>query len=340
MRRHNDKLEGYFEFFLITSLLILCFLLIKNFIFSLLFASALVFFTYPYYKSLCEKTGGKVIPALFVEFLMLSLIVLPIYIISVNIFNQSGLILNNGIHLLSSIDLESCASSTCATIQNNLGFFDGSIESVLRKFNGFFTDSGFNLFSSITNFFISFLIFILAYFFLLKDGDKFVAYVKKLIPMKSTYKDALFIKFKDVTLAVFVNTILVAFIQGSLVGFGFWIIGIDGFLFWGLVASFAALVPYLGPSIIWGPVALYMLFTGNYFAGGFLALYGAFVVGLSDNFLRPFLLRKKTQVHPFLILLSILGGMQLFGFLLGIFLGPIIISLLVAILHLYELDFR
>ena len=163
-------------------------------------------------------------------------------------------------------------------------------------------------------------------------------YIKRIIPMKTQYKTALFIRFEDVISAVFVNNILVAIMQGTLVGMGFWGFGIPSPIFWGAIAAFFALIPIIGPPIVWVPGVIYLFLMGNYYPALGLIIFGL-IIGISDNIVRPILLKKKIEVHPFLILLSILGGLEVFGFL-GIFMGPIIISLLVSVMHLYKLDFK
>ncbi len=156
--------------------------------------------------------------------------------------------------------------------------------------------------------------------------------------MKNEYKNALFIRFREVTMAVFVDSILIAIIQGTLVGLGFALFGISSPIFWGVIASFFALVPMIGSTVIWIPAVIYLFFINNIYMAIGLAIYCVVIVGFSDNVIHPILLKQKISVHPFLILISILGGIEIFGFI-GIFLGPIIISLLISVLNLYGLEF-
>jgi len=195
------------------------------------------------------------------------------------------------------------------------------------------------IFSSISKIFVNLFIFILALFFLLKDGENFLRYFKRLIPMKNEYKNALFLRFKDVSEAVFKDTILVAMIQGILVGIGFYLFNFSSSIFWGVIAAFFALIPLIGTAIIWLPAVVYLFLNDQLLFSILFLLYGTIIVGLSDNILRPFMLKGKIKVHPFIILISILGGLEVFGFL-GIFVGPVIISLLISVFQLYKLDFN
>jgi predicted PurR-regulated permease PerM len=181
--------------------------------------------------------------------------------------------------------------------------------------------------------------FVLGYFFFLRDGDELMRYIKRILPLQSSHKEALLLRFRDVTLAVFVDNLFVAFLQGSLVGLGFWIFGLQAPIFWGVIAMFFALIPFIGTSVVWLPAALYLALTGKWITAVLLTLYGMIVVGLSDNVTRPLLLKGKIQVHPFLILLSILGGIEVFGVFMGLFIGPMIVSFLISVIQLYQLDY-
>jgi predicted PurR-regulated permease PerM len=334
------KIEDYFELVLILFLLGLFFLLIQPYLLSLFLAASVVFILYPFYERLVKRTKKEGISALFVMTLVLFLLLIPLYLITFTLVEQSESLLGSGKSAIQNINLDQCTYEFCRTIENNVRFIDVSFEGVMKRFGSQISSSYSSLFESIASFFINFFIFLLAFFFFLKDGKKFLAYVRKIVPMKNSYKDALFLRFRQVSMAVFGNNLLTAFIQGTLVGIGFWIFGVDNALFWGLVASLVSLVPVLGPALVWFPVVVYLFLTQDYWNAIGLLFYGVIVVAFSDNITRPFLLEKSIEVHPLLIMLSIFGGMELFGFFMGIFLGPIIISLLISVLHLYHINFR
>jgi len=115
----------------------------------------------------------------------------------------------------------------------------------------------------------------------------------------------------------------------------FFITGIEGALMWGMVMVLSAIIPVVGCSIIWVPAGVIMLLTGNIWEGILILITGVLVISMIDNFLRPILLGRDVQVHPLMIFLSTLGGISLFGFS-GFVIGPIIASLLLAILAMYD----
>lgn len=306
----------------------------------LLFAAAVVFILQHPYENLLLYFKNRSVSAFIMTIIMILFIAFPTYWLATSLIDQSSSIISSGNSLKTSIDLSYCNFSFCDTIENNFKILDGSFEDFLVSFQTFLSKYFNNFVESLTSFFVDIFVFILAFFFLLRDGDKFVIYIKRIIPMKLEYKNALFLRFREVSSAVFVNTLLVAIIQGALTGFGLWIAGFNAPIFWSIIASFAALLPLFGPSLVWGPATIFLFLTNDVFMGVFLLFYGLVVISVSDNIIRPILLKRKVKVHEFLILLSILGGMKVFGFFMGIFLGPIIISLLVSVLQLYNLDFK
>lgn len=334
------KIENYFEGFLLLFLLGLFFYLIKGFILPLLFASALVFLSYKLFLKLDKKINNRTYSSLIVFFIVMFLILIPGYMLLVSLVKETTGVINTGQVLFENGALLSCESSFCNIANNFFEKADISLEVIIRMIGDYIKNSVSYIVGSISKLFLDIFVFSLAFFFFLRDGDKFAIYIKRIIPMKNEYKNALFIRFREVSLAVFVNTLLVALLQGSLVGIGFWIVGFESAIFWGVIASFCALLPLFGPSLVWGPAALYLALSGDSFSAVVLSLYGLLVVSVSDNLLRPFLLKGKIHVHQFLILLSILGGIEAFGFFMGIFLGPMIISFLVSVLHLYNLEFN
>jgi predicted PurR-regulated permease PerM len=134
-------------------------------------------------------------------------------------------------------------------------------------------------------------------------------------------------------------TMIIGGLQGSLGGLIFYITGIEGALIWGGFMIFAAIIPAVGCSIIWAPAGILMLLTGHVREGVIILLFGTFVISMVDNLLRPILIGKDMQLHTLMIFLSSLGGIALFGFS-GFVIGPIIASLLMAILEMYNELYR
>jgi predicted PurR-regulated permease PerM len=171
-------------------------------------------------------------------------------------------------------------------------------------------------------------------FFLLRDGAALTAKISQAIPLSLDYKHHLFSKFTTVVRAAVKGNIAVAAAQGMLGGLIFWFLGIEGALLWGFVMGILSLLPAVGAGLIWAPVAIYFLFTGAIWQGVVLILFGVLVIGLVDNLLRPILVGKTTQLPDYVILISTLGGMVLFG-LNGFVIGPVIAAMFIAAWDLF-----
>jgi predicted PurR-regulated permease PerM len=184
-------------------------------------------------------------------------------------------------------------------------------------------------------FIISFAIMLYLLFFLLRDGAILTAKINQAIPLSMEHKHHLLSKFTTVVRATVKGNIAVALAQGVLGGMIFYFLDIQGALLWGFVMAILSLLPAVGAGLIWGPVAVYFLFTGAIWQGVVLILFGVLVIGLVDNILRPILVGKDTQIPDYVILISTLGGMVLFG-LNGFVIGPVIAALFIAAWDLFS----
>ncbi|WP_368642062.1 AI-2E family transporter [Castellaniella ginsengisoli] len=166
-------------------------------------------------------------------------------------------------------------------------------------------------------------------FFLLRDGPAIVPKLKRLIPLEDSHRHGLFQKFATVVRATVKGNIVIAAAQGLLGGLMFAFLGIQGSLFWGVIMAFLSLLPAVGASLIWVPVAVYFLVTGALWQGVVLILFGVLVIGLLDNLLRPILVGKDTKLPDYVVLISTLGGLSVFG-LNGFVIGPLFAALCMA----------
>ena len=163
-------------------------------------------------------------------------------------------------------------------------------------------------------------------FFLLRDGRALADRIKEAIPLRSDQKTALFTRFADVVRATVKGGILVAMAQGTLGGIAFWFLGIHAALLWAVLMAFLSLIPAIGSALVWAPVAIYFMATGAIWQGVGLILYGVIVIGLVDNLLRPFLVGKGSKLPDYIVLISTLGGIEVFG-LNGFVIGPLIAAM-------------
>jgi predicted PurR-regulated permease PerM len=190
-------------------------------------------------------------------------------------------------------------------------------------------------FSSIAGMVLDLFIFFVGFFFFLRDGESIKAAIIKLSPLDDKDDAMIFETLAQAVNSVIRGNILIALIRGIFAAGGFLLVGLPNPLLWGIVAGIVGLLPGLGISLVFIPAILYMYFTGSWVAAFGLLLWGLFVVGLIDNVLAPGFVGRGMQVHPLLVFLSIFGGVGVFG-ALGIFLGPLCVSFLFALLSIYS----
>jgi len=183
---------------------------------------------------------------------------------------------------------------------------------------------------NLLQFFLSFFIMIYLLFFFLRDGENIIKLCIESFPMDDNQERFLIEKFSTVIKATVKGTILIAIAQGSIGGLILLFLDIEGSILWGAMMALFSILPGIGASIIWLPIALLLIFNGALLKGLILIISGIFIIGLIDNLLRPYLVGKETNLPDYLILLSTLGGITIFG-LSGFIIGPVVTALFIAL---------
>ena len=166
-------------------------------------------------------------------------------------------------------------------------------------------------------------------FFLFRDGRPLARSIRAAMPLSDAYNQRLIDKFVGVVRATVKGNVVIAIIQGTIGGVTLWFLGIDAALLWGALMVFLSLLPAVGAAIVWVPIAIYLFMTGAIWGGIVLVFVGAAVIGLVDNILRPILVGKDTRLPDYVILVSTVGGLAIFG-INGFVIGPLIAALFVA----------
>ena len=176
-------------------------------------------------------------------------------------------------------------------------------------------------------------------FFFLRDGEQMLATVADAIPLGEGRQRALFARFTTVTRATLKGTLLVGAVQGTLGGILFWVLGIRAPAFWGVIMTMLSLVPLVGPALVWAPAAVILMATGAVTQGIILLAGGALVIGTADNILRPILVGRETRMPDYMVLLSTLGGLSVFG-LAGFVAGPVLAALFLSVWDMFAREQR
>jgi predicted PurR-regulated permease PerM len=171
-------------------------------------------------------------------------------------------------------------------------------------------------------------------FFFLRDGDRILSAVVRALPLGDEQEWLLIRKFGSVSRATIGGALVVAAVQGAMGGITFWILGISAPVFWGVVMTILSFLPAVGASLVWGPAAIVLALTGSPVRAIILVVIGAALIGIVDNILRPILVGRYTQLPDFLILVSTLGGLAVFG-LSGVVIGPVLAAFFLAVWEMF-----
>lgn len=205
--------------------------------------------------------------------------------------------------------------------------------------SGYIAQNAVQFGQGLLQYFVSLGLMLYMAFFMLRDGDQLVALLVRALPIGDDREHLLFVKFAEVARATIKGNLVVAVVQGTLGGFIFWALDIPGAFLWGAVMTLLSLVPVVGAGLILGPVAIYLFAIGEWVQGLILVGFGAGVIGLADNILRPILVGRDTKLPDYIVLLSTLGGFVLFG-MNGFVVGPLIAALFVAFWGIFMRDFN
>ncbi len=187
------------------------------------------------------------------------------------------------------------------------------------------------------DFAVNFLVMVYLLFYLLRDGPWLLQRIRLVTPLDPQVQVRLGTKFGAVVRSTVKGNIIVALVQGALGGIALLVLGIPGAVLWSVVMAFLSLLPAVGAALVWGPIAIYLLSTGKVAQGVGLIAYGTLVIGLVDNLLRPILVGKETRLPDWLVLISTIGGMSLFG-VNGFVVGPVIAALFITVWKLTAED--
>lgn len=337
---------------LVFATLLIAFYITKPFLPALLTGAIIAYLSYPLYEKTLKRIKSRAISSLIVTILIILIFTLPIILV-IGLVSKEAYATYNSIsqHNLGTNFLKVVCKDegwiSCRAVKSFTGFLpeedlDYYLQSSIEKITGFIIDNVSKLAASIPSILLNFFVMVFVVYYLLIDGTAVARRIKNMLPLKESHKQHVLDKFHDVTIAVFYGNISMAVLQGILGGVGFWILGGPSPILWGFVMMIFALIPYFGAAVVWLPASLNLVFMGylqnNSSAttrGIILGIYGLFIVSSIDNLLKPRLIGVKGRVHPILVLLGVLGGLSLFGFI-GLILGPVMLALLMTFADIYE----
>ena len=312
---------------------------------AVMWGVALAILFTPLYRRLLKKMGGRRnLAALATLLLAMIVVIIPLTMVTVSLVEEVSLVsqkVRSG-----DISFASYFQQVIRVIPHwalnlmdrfGLGDVDGLISQVqtaASKGSQAIATQAVSIGQNTFEFLVSFGIMLYLLFFMLRDGGELSRKVRESLPLAKPHTHYLLNKFTTVIRATIKGNIAVAASQGIIGGTTFYFMGLQGSLLWGVLMAFLSLLPAVGAALIWGPVAIYFLAVGMIGKGLGLVFVGVFVIGLVDNILRPLLVGKDTQMPDYVVLMSTIGGISLFG-INGFVIGPVIAALFMAAWDLF-----
>lgn len=294
----------------------------------------------PMYRKILGFFKGKASISSFISVIAVILIVIiPISFLGTMVFKEASVfysVFRDGGDEAYVNNINNSVNSWIHKVSPDFSF---SARDSFSKAIDFFVNNVAKIFSGISGALFSLFLALLGLYYILKDGDKLKNILMHLSPLADEYDEIIFDKLSKTVSSVIKGSLLVALVQGILTGVGFFVFGIPAPAVWGAVAVISSLIPMIGTSIVLAPGILYLFSTGSIGAGIGLLAWGVFIVGTIDNFMRPKLIERGIHIHPFFILMSVLGGLEFFG-AVGFLLGPILLSLMFSLLDIYKKEFK
>lgn len=330
---HEKNFKDAITVILIIGLFILTYLILRPIIFSIVFAILLAYILYPVYSLAVKIVKNERIAAFLICALILIIVLIPAIFFLGTLINQAV----DFYLVLQKIDLavifknllpSSLSPELYSTIIASLNNF---IPKAVGYFIGRFSSFVMNLPGILLQIFVVLFVF----YFSLKDGKEAIKYLKSLSPLSKEVENKFFQQFQDITNSVLLGFIVVGIIQGIVAGIGYFVLGVPKALFLTLLTMLAAIIPMVGPWLVWLPVDIYLFSAGKTGAAIGLLLYGTLVISLIDNILRPMIVSRRTEMNSAIVVIGMIGGLFVFGFL-GIIIGPLILGYVILVLEIYR----
>ena len=294
--------------------LILSFIVVQPFIISFLSGLVLAYLFYPIYKRLNSKIRNDTVSAFLMVTALCAIVLVPSYF-AIDLLVKESLLL-----------FSKLSASSLPILQS----FSPIIDKITTLLFGKAPELVLTIPYLLLNLFIT--LFILFYFF--KDGDLILGKIEEIIPLNRKDKNLFIDEFKNITHAVVYGMLLTGVLQALVLIITFYIFGVSSPFLWGFVVLILSILPGLGPAIVWVPAAVLKYFDGNNFAAIGIVLIGVLIITPIESFLKPKLIGDKSNLHPIVVLLGVLGGIKLMGFI-GVVFGPWILAIFATFVKAY-----
>jgi len=330
----NRVVEYVFFFGFMAIVGYLLWLMYTPFITALALSAAIVTICYPLYEKILSWTPKKSssLAAFITTIVVFVIVILPLLWLTSILVSEAvsvyNILNNNQLEITGHLDK---LNNTIETLAPSL---DINLNEYLRQSAEWFAGNLGAIFAGTASTVFSFFIALLGTFYFFRDGKQFTKTLIHISPLPDKEDSLILKRMATAVRSVATGVVLVAMIQGTLTAIGLMLFGFERAILLGTIAAIGALIPSVGTSIVFIPTIAYLVFTAEYGIAIGLSIWAALAVGLIDNLLGPYFMSRGATMHPFMILLSVLGGIAVFG-PIGFIVGPVILSLFIVLLQLY-----
>jgi predicted PurR-regulated permease PerM len=334
---NNRKPQFYYLLALLAGAFLVVFFIFRPFFYSIFIAMIFALVFNPLHQRVLGITRGRQgLSAFITAVIIVIIILLPVTLLGIQIFHEARMLYVSVTEGGGKDNILNAVWKLINYVQMNLPVqmeFSADFDQYMKKGLDWLVRHMGDIFSNFAKIILNLFIFLTALYYLLKDGEKLKQTFVNLSPLSGADDEKIFNIIDSAVNSVIKGNLTVAVIQGAMTTAGFAVFGVPNAVLWGSVTAIAALIPGVGTSLVLIPALLFLFLSGKIFSGLGLLLWGAGAVGLIDNYLGPKLVGRGMLMHPYIILLSVLGGIGFFG-PMGFLLGPLTMSLLFAFIEI------
>ncbi len=328
--------EYVFFFVLLLGAGILVWQIMAPFATAVALSVIIVTICYPLYERMLKIAykGNKSLAAAMATLVVVFIIVLPLVFLS-SLFARELIAFYQTLGAGQELTIERYVSIFENSVKNYIPGFELNLTEQIRDSAEWLVGNIGAIFAGTVSTLLIIVISLFGSFYFFRDGREFLKMLIKISPLSDRDDEAIIHRLAMAVRSVATGVVLLALLQGTLAGIGFALFGIDQAVLWGAVTSLMAMIPGVGTFVVMAPAIIFLFLTSTTFNAVGLLIWGVVMVGMVDNLLGPHLMSRGNNLHPFIILLSVLGGISAFG-PLGFIVGPVIITLFMALLEVYS----
>lgn len=339
--------QHIFFFVLITATTLAFFGLLQDFLLPVFWAAVLATLFFPIHRRVVDRLNGRANVAAMVSLLaIIFVVILPLFFVGLAVSRESIALYNR----IASGEIDPqelirlvegwipIATDYAEQFGVDVAGVRENLSQAAVQTSQFLASRAIDIGQNAVRFTVLLSLMLYVLFFFLRDGERILQAIFRAIPLDDHLEQKLFSKFADVARATIKGTLIVGVVQGSLGGLLFWVLGLPLPVFWGVIMTVLSFLPAVGSGLVWAPAAIILMASGELVKGIILIAAGVLLIGLVDNVLRPILVGRDTRIPDYLILLSTLGGLTVFG-LSGFVIGPVIAALFLTVWQMFEEEY-